>query len=117
MNRWLMPLLAAVVLIVGAAASVSAAELVMIDSRACSYCAKFKREIMPGYAGTPAGLVAPLRLVSPLRKWPADLRGVKQTPFAPVFILVDNGREVGRFFGYASAQTFWAKLNPLISDL
>lgn len=97
--------------------TLQAAELVMIDSRACSYCAKFKREIAPDYPNTSAGQLAPLRLVSPLRKWPEDLSGVRQTTFAPVFILVDRGREVGRFFGYSGPQRFWAKLLPLLDKL
>jgi hypothetical protein len=61
--------------------------------------------------------VAPLRTVSPLKKWPADLAGIKRAPFTPVFILVDEGREVGRFAGYTTPQAFWSQLQPLIARL
>jgi thioredoxin-related protein len=108
---------AALALLVSSVASLQAAELVMIDLRSCNYCAKFRREVVPTYNATSAGEVAPLRYVSPLRRWPADLAGIRPAPYTPVFILVEEGREIGRFAGYASAEDFWAKLNPLIAQL
>jgi len=100
-----------------AASAAQAAELVMIDQRACTYCSKFRNDIAPTYNSTAAGQVAPLRTVSVLKKWPADLAGVKRARFTPVFIVVDKGREVGRFAGYTNPNTFWAKLNPLLGTL
>lgn len=97
--------------------SVDAAELVMTDSRACPYCRQFHREVGDTYAATPAGKVAPLRPVSVYKKWPDDLAGIRRAPYTPVFILVDNGREVGRFAGYKSRAWFWSKLNPLLAKL
>ena len=94
-----------------------AAELVMVDNRGCSYCAKFNREVAPGYSATSAGQAAPLRKVSPYKKWPADLAAVTPAPFTPVFILVDKGREVGRFAGYDGEAKFWARLKPLLKKL
>jgi len=118
MKILLRPFLTAFALVIMSTSFAQAgAELVMVDSRSCSYCAKFRREIAPTYESTKAGQVAPLRTVSPLKKWPEDLRGVKRTPFAPVFILVENGHEVGRIFGYASAEQFWLQLNSLIGRL
>ena len=101
----------------GTASLSQAAELVMLDLRSCSYCAKFRRDVAPTYGTTEAGRVAPLRIVSPLKKWPEDLAGVRPAPYTPVFILVDQGREVGRFAGYTDAEAFWAKLNPLLARL
>lgn len=94
-----------------------AAELVMVDNRGCSYCAKFNREVAPRYDSTGAGKRAPLRKVNPYKKWPADLAGVKPAPFTPVFILVHKGREVGRFAGYTGEAKFWAHLQPLLKKL
>ena len=89
----------------------------MVDSRACGYCAKFRSELADVYARSAPGQVAPLRRVSAFKKWPADLAGVTRTPFAPVFIVVDDGREVGRFAGYNGAEGFWNRLEPLIARL
>jgi thioredoxin-related protein len=90
-----------------------AAELIMIDSRACGHCKKFHREV--GYGSTTAAQVAPLRRVSPFKKWPADLAGIRPAPFTPVFIVVDRGREVGRFAGYIDEVSFWRRLKPLLA--
>ena len=94
----------------------TAAELVMVDARACTYCQKFAREMDDVYAASPAGLSAPIRRVSPYKRWPADLAAVRPAPYTPVFILVDGGREVGRFAGYKSPEWFWSKLNPLLAQ-
>jgi thioredoxin-related protein len=94
-----------------------AAELIMVDHRGCSYCVSFNREVTPGYAGTEAGQAAPLRHVSPLKKWPSDLAGVTPARFTPVFILVDEGREIGRFAGYNGEASFWSRLQPLLAKL
>jgi hypothetical protein len=117
MTRFIKAAAAAGALIVSSVAPLQAAELVMVDSRACSYCAKFNRELASTYAASPAGNAAPLRKVSPYKKWPADLAGVTPSPFTPVFILVDNGREVGRFAGYDGAATFWSRLQPLLNKI
>ncbi len=86
----------------------------MVESRLCSYCAKFNREVAKSYSATAAGRVAALRKVSAFKKWPADLAGVTPAPFVPVFILVDKGREIGRFAGYTSEAKFWQRLKPLL---
>jgi hypothetical protein len=116
MSKLIVRLVAAAML-AGGVSLAQAAELVMLDMRSCSYCAKFRRDVAPTYAATEAGRVAPLRLVSPLKKWPQDLAGVTPARYTPVFILVDQGREVGRFAGYTTPQAFWAKLNGLLARL
>jgi thioredoxin-related protein len=95
--------------------SAIAAELVMVDSRACFYCTKFHREMAPTYAASAVGQRAPLRKVSVYKRWPSDLAGVRRAPYTPVFILVDEGKEIGRFAGYKSPVVFWSRLNRLMA--
>ena len=89
----------------------------MVDQRACVYCAKFNRQIAKTYPNTEAGQSAPLRRVSRLKKWPSDLVGITPAYGTPTFILVDEGREVGRFAGYSNPETFWMRLQPLLALL
>ena len=89
----------------------------MVDQRACVYCAKFNRQIAKIYPNTAAGQIAPLRRVSRLKKWPSDLAGIIPAYATPTFILVDEGREVGRFAGYSKPETFWMRLQPLLALL
>ena len=118
MRRTFQVLLAAAALATCATSyATAAAQLVMIDLRSCTYCAKFKREVAPNYNETKVGKVAPLRFVNPLKRWPEDLADVKPAPYTPVFILVEDGREIGRFAGYSSPDKFWNKLEPLLGRL
>jgi len=96
---------------------VQAAELVMVDSAACGYCQRFKRDIAPNYDSTSLGKRAPLRPVSVWNKWPQDLSAVKPVRFTPVFILVDDGKEIGRMYGYKGKDDFWARLEVLLRYL
>jgi thioredoxin-related protein len=100
-----------------AAYCVQAAELVMIDSAACGYCQRFNRDIALTYASTSLGKRAPLRPVSVWNKWPQDLSAVKPVRFTPVFILVDDGKEIGRMYGYKGKEDFWGRLEVLLSYL
>jgi len=118
MRKYLTMLLAAVALTLIAPPIASAeAQLVMVDLNTCTYCAKFRSEVAPTYDTTDAGKVAPLRKVSPLKRWPEDLAGIRPAPYTPVFILVEDGREVGRFAGYTTQSNFWAQLKPLMGRL
>lgn len=91
-----------------------AAELVMVELKSCSYCAKFNREMAPAYEASEIGKAIPLRRVNP-RKWPKDLAGVTRAPYTPVFILVEDGREIGRFAGYGGPDYFNEKLSKLLA--
>src|SRR5687768_1969891 len=77
-----------------------AAELIMVDSRSCPYCARFHRQVGAEYNESAAGQVAPLRSVNPRKRWPSDLANITPAYAVPTFILVDDGREIGRFAGY-----------------
>jgi hypothetical protein len=65
------------------------------------------------YEASETGRSIPLRRVHP-KKWPADLAAVDKTPFTPVFILVDEGSEIGRFAGYNGPEHFKRKLGQLL---
>jgi thioredoxin-related protein len=105
---------AALAAVVWSAAPSQPAELVMVELKSCVYCAKFNREMASAYQNSETGRSIPLRRINP-RKWPTDLAAVKKTPYTPVFILVDEGREIGRFAGYSGSAQFKSKLNQLLA--
>jgi hypothetical protein len=98
-------------------ASASAAELVMFEQAGCVWCETFDREIAPVYAKTTEGQRAPLRRVNIDYPLPADLSFVAVERLAPLFVLVDKGREVGRIRGYPGEDHFWGLLGALIKKL
>ncbi|MGE0004798.1 MAG: hypothetical protein AB7S92_04335 [Parvibaculaceae bacterium] len=92
----------------------AAAELVYVQWKSCAYCMRFNKQMAGAYASSAIGRKIPLRRVDILRRWPADLKHVRRPSYTPVFILVDHGREVGRFDGYSSPQGFRNDLQRLL---
>lgn len=94
-----------------------AAELVMFESAGCPYCARWNREIAPVYAKTDEGRRAPLRRVDVAAPRPAELAAIGAIIYTPTFVLIHEGRELGRIVGYAGAEMFWWRLAALVAEL
>ena len=94
-----------------------AAELVMFEKAGCPWCEAFDREIAPIYGKTEEGRRAPLRRVDLMRALPADLAFIQVERLTPLFVLIDQGREIGRIRGYPGDESFWGLLGALIRKL
>ena len=103
--------------VVLACGNARAAELVMFEQAGCPWCAAFDREIAPIYPKTSEGKRAPLRRVDMLRPLPQDIAFIEFERLTPLFVLVDNGREIGRIRGYPGEDHFWGLLGMLIERL
>lgn len=91
-----------------------AAELVMYRTAGCPYCAAWDRAIGPIYPKTDIGKRAPLRHADIGSR---NLPGVvlkSPVRFTPTFVLVDDGRELGRIEGYPGEDFFWGLLERLM---
>ena len=93
------------------------AELVMFEQKGCVWCQKFDREIAPAYDKTTEGKRAPLRRLDIAQAVPAELGFIRRERFTPVFVLIDEGREIGRIRGYPGDIFFWGLLSNLIERL
>jgi hypothetical protein len=93
------------------------AELIMFEQSGCIWCETFNREIAPIYPKTAEGQRAPLRRVNIDYPLPPDLSFIDVERLAPLFVLVDKGREVGRIRGYPGEDHFWGLLGVLIMRL
>jgi len=94
-----------------------AAELIMFEQDGCVWCDTFNREIAPIYPKTSEGQRAPLRRVNIDRPVPPDLAFITVEKLAPLFVLVENGDEIGRIRGYPGEDNFWGLLGVLIKKL
>jgi thioredoxin-related protein len=94
-----------------------AAELVMFTQQGCVWCQTFDREIAPAYEKTTEGKRAPLRRVDIGKPRPGDLAFIQRERFTPVFVLIDNGREIGRIRGYPGDAFFYGLLGNLIAQM
>ena len=93
------------------------AELVVFEQKGCVWCQRFDREIAPAYDKTTEGKRAPLRRQDIAKTVAAELAFIKRERFTPVFVLIDEGREIGRIRGYPGDTFFWGLLANLIERL
>jgi len=110
-------LLLGVMFIASTLTGARAAELVMFQKAGCPWCEAFDRDVAPIYAKTDEGRRAPLRRLDIAQALPADLSFVQVERMTPVFVLVDQGREIGRIRGYPGDDHFWGLLGALIKKL
>ncbi len=89
----------------------------MFTRAGCEWCAAFEREIAPVYGKTDEGQRAPLRRVDFDAARPADLTFIEVERLTPLFVLIENGREIGRIRGYPGEDHFWGLLDALIEKL
>lgn len=99
------------------AASAEAAELLVFEQAGCVWCERFEREIVPIYPRTDEGRLAPLRRVALSDQAAALADLVAPVRFAPTFVLIEDGREVGRIPGYAGEDAFWGLLAAMTTKL
>lgn len=94
-----------------------AAELVMVEQAGCEWCEVWNEDIGTGYHLTAEGKVAPLRRIDIHDDLPRDLAFIRGLVYTPTFVLVHDGREVGRILGYPGEDFFWGLLEQLIDKL
>tara|TARA_R110000751_G_scaffold172928_3_gene279326 strand:+ start:37027 stop:37452 length:426 start_codon:yes stop_codon:yes gene_type:complete len=93
------------------------AELVMLERDGCVWCMRWDEEVGPIYPKTAESKTAPLRRVDIDEPWPDDLVNIAKDQFTPTFILVDDGKEIGRMRGYAGDEFFWVLLDEMLGKL
>jgi thioredoxin-related protein len=98
-------------------AGADAAELVVFGNARCPYCLAWEREIGRTYAKTREAQQAPLRRIDIGERLPADLDRLKEVRVTPTFVLVEQGREIGRIVGYSGSQHFWPPLHRLLAKV
>lgn len=98
-----------------AASAASAAELIFVERAGCPYCIKWEREIAPSYALTKEGKLAKLRKVDLGAGQPTH--AARPVRFTPTFLVINDGKEVGRITGYSDEAMFWGMLSQILARL
>lgn len=92
--------------------------LVMMEQEGCHYCEKWLAEIGDRYHLTEEGRIAPLRRVYLEEELPRDLPPeMASISITPTFVLVRDGVEVARLYGYAGDEFFWGQLQEMLNKL
>lgn len=91
--------------------------LIMFDEAGCPWCRRWRADVGPAYSNSPEGKRAPLRTIDIRAPLPKDIAFTGPIRGTPTFVLVENGREVGRIFGYPGADFWWGMLGDLMKKL
>nr|WP_244558403.1 thioredoxin fold domain-containing protein [Tardiphaga sp. OK246] len=94
-----------------------ASELLMFERDGCVWCARWNREIAPVYDRTDEGKLLPLRRIDMDRDKSPGVALASPVRFTPTFLIVDNGREIGRITGYMNDESFWSLLGKYAARL
>lgn len=94
---------------------VEAAELVMFERSGCVWCRRWDTEVGGIYPKTAEGKSAPLRRVSLDQPQPEATRLSPPVFFTPTFVLMEDGRELGRITGYMGEDMFWGLLGKMLA--
>ena len=98
-------------------ATAHAAELVMFERSGCPWCGRWDAEVASAYTKTAEGKRAPLRRHSLDKGQPTDIALERPVRYTPTFVLVDNGKEVGRMMGYPGRRYFYPEIQGLLDKL
>lgn len=97
--------------------SVQAAELVMFWRGGCVWCVRWDRDVGAVYDKTPESRVLPLRRVDVEHERSGGVQLKEPVRYTPTFVIVDDGREIGRITGYTSDESFWGLLGTYAARL
>lgn len=92
-------------------------ELLMFEEPGCPWCRRWRAEVGPGYAASDEGRRAPVRSIALHGPPPAGIKLAGRVTHSPTFVLVEDGREVGRIVGYPGEDFFWGLLEGLMRKL
>lgn len=86
--------------------------LYMAEAKGCYWCARWNKDISHIYPKTAEGIAAPLKRYNLYSDKPT-VDFARKVTFTPTFILVRDGKELGRIEGYPGEDFFW----PLLTQL
>ena len=92
-------------------------KLLMFQQEGCPWCAKWNAAIAPIYPKTAEGKEAPLERLDIHNPLPVGLHIKGMPQFTPTFVLVQNGKELGRIQGYPGPDFFWGLLDELLKKV
>ena len=115
--RWKIP--AAFILILALASPLGAVaqQLLMFESEDCPWCDQWNEEVGIIYEKTEEGRRLPLRKIDFYGGLPSGIELNEPVRFTPTFVVVKNGREIGRINGYPGEANFWGLLGAILRTL
>ena len=107
----------ALILVVNLSAASQAAELLMFSQGGCPSCLRWDREVGTIYDKTAEAAIMPLRHIDIARQATSNVTLSSRILYTPTFVVVDDGREIGRITGYINDDAFWGLLGSLADKI
>ena len=98
-------------------ARVQASELVMFERDGCVWCQRWDRDVGSIYDKTAEAKLLPLRRINAESPAARGITLASPVHYTPTFVVVDNGREIGRITGYVNDDAFWGLLAALATRI
>lgn len=89
----------------------------MFEQAGCVFCQRWERDVGKLYAKTDEAKALPLRRIDIQNQKMSGVTLASPVRYTPTFIVVDNGREIGRITGYSSDDAFWGLLDTYTAKL
>lgn len=102
---------------IAAALPARASELIMFEQAGCTYCQRWDREVGSLYEKTAEARMLPLRRLHIREQSQLGATLAAPVRFTPTFVIVDQGREIGRITGYINDDAFWGLLGMYITKI
>lgn len=115
LKSWLIQLCLLVMFLVPVTSQ--AAELLMFELDGCVWCQRWDRDVGPIFDKTEEAKLLPLRRINIDKQSASGVTLASAVRYTPTFVVVDNGREIGRITGFISDDAFWGLLGTLVAKL
>lgn len=92
-------------------------ELVMYEASDCPWCETWHSEVGSVFKRTTEARKISLRVVDVDDPTPDDLKHIQGIVYTPTFVVVDDGKELGRILGYPGEDFFWGLLQVILRKI
>jgi thioredoxin-related protein len=92
-------------------------ELIVYERAGCAWCARWDQEIAPIYPRAEIGQKVPMRRVSLDKPTTSDPVLGDPVRYTPTFVLLREGKEIGRITGYHNDAFFWGLLESMVERI
>lgn len=89
----------------------------MFEELGCEWCITWNEEVGSQYKDTKIGKAVPLRRIMIDAPRTGTIKAIKNIRFTPTFVVIHEGKEVGRIVGYPGEAFFWGYLEDIVAKI
>lgn len=91
-------------------------ELVVLEAPGCTYCALFRRDVLPAFETSATGKQMTVRFVDVNDIEQSHLDLVSAVDIVPTFVVARANKEIGRIPGYVGPENFFHSIDYLLAS-